>query len=183
MDRVSELKNNSEAAFESVFVEYRFPLYNFLYRKIESDYYAREVVQLTFIKLWRYRHHLDPHTDIAIQLFRIAKTTLIDELRKIQTREKHYAACMAPATAADSVMDIVTYNDTKARLLKLLDLLPPKRREVFELSRIHCHSNNEIAEILSISPKTVENHLTLAIRFIRPFFTFMLILFAILVKP
>ncbi|UYQ91926.1 sigma-70 family RNA polymerase sigma factor [Chitinophaga horti] len=181
MDRVSELRNNSEAAFESVFVEYRFPLYNFLYRKIESDFVAREVVQLTFIKLWRFRHHLDPGMDIAIQLFRIAKTTLIDELRKVEVRERHYASMPPAPVATDSVMDVVTYNDTKARLLKLLDLLPPKRREVFELSRLHCRSNSEIAEIMAISPKTVENHLTLALRFMRPFFSCLLIIFANLV--
>jgi RNA polymerase sigma-70 factor (family 1) len=183
MHRVSELRNNSEAAFESIFVEYRYPLFNFLYRKIESEYYAKEVVQLTFIKLWRYRHHLDPNVDIAIQLFRIAKTTLIDELRKVQVREKHYRAYVMGPSSSEEVMNQVTYNDTKARLHKLLDLLPPKRREVFELSRIHSRSTSEIAEILSISPKTVENHLTLAIRFIRPFFSFVLIIFANLVMP
>ncbi|MCK7557511.1 sigma-70 family RNA polymerase sigma factor [Chitinophaga sedimenti] len=181
MDRVSELRNNSETAFESIFVEYRFPLYSFLLRKIASDFVAREVVQLTFIKLWRYRHHLDPNMDIAIQLFRMAKTTLIDELRKIQVREKHYAAMPLPAVATDHVMDTVNCNDVKNRLAKLLELLPPKRREVFELSRLHCRSNSEIAEILSISPKTVENHLTLALRFIRPFFSCILIIFANLV--
>lgn len=183
MHEISELKGNNEAVFRDIFNEYQYPLYKFLYQKIDSEFYAKEVVQLTFIKLWKYRQHLDPDIDISIQLFRIAKTTLIDEIRKLQTRNRHYydAFQCGRTTTDDSSMQLISYKETKAKLFRLINMLPPKRREVFKLSRIHCHSNNEIASMLSISPRTVENHLAHALRFIRPFFT-LLIIFYILAR-
>lgn len=178
MHKISELKGNNEAVFRDIFNEYQYPLYRFLYQKIDSEFYAKEVVQLTFIKLWKYRQRLDPDIDISIQLFRIAKTTLIDEIRKLQTRDKHYYEAFQPGRSTpDDSMHLISYKETKAKLFRLINMLPPKRREVFKLSRLHCHTNNEIAEILSISPKTVENHLTHALRFIRPFFSLLIIFF------
>lgn len=175
MHKISELKGNNEAVFRDIFNEYQYPLYKFLYQKIDSEFYAKEVVQLTFIKLWKYRQHLDPDLDVSIQLFRIARTTLIDEIRKLQTRQRHYQAFQPSGNTVDDTMHLVSYKETKARLFRLINMLPPKRREVFKLSRIHCHTNNEIASMLSISPKTVENHLTHALRFIKPFFTLLII--------
>lgn len=184
MHRISELKGNNEAVFRDIFNEYQYPLYRFLYQKIDSEFYAKEVVQLTFIKLWKYRQQLDPDLDISIQLFRIARTTLIDEIRKLQTRERHYynygASPAGKSIPDESTTHLISYRETKAKLFRLINMLPPKRREVFKLSRIHCHTNNEIASMLSISPKTVEHHLTHALRFMRPFFS-LLIIFYILV--
>lgn len=177
MHKISELKGNNEAVFRDIFNEYQYPLYKFLYQKIDSEFYAKEVVQLTFIKLWKYRQHLDPDLDVSIQLFRIARTTLIDEIRKLQTRQRHYQAFQPSGNTVDDTMHLVSCKETKARLFRLINMLPPKRREVFSLSRIHCHTNKEIASMLSISPKTVEHHLTHALRFIKPFFT-LLIIFA-----
>lgn len=178
MHRIAELRVDNEAVFRDIFNQYQYPLYKFLYQKIDSDFYAREIVQLTFIKLWKYRHQLDPDLDIAIQLFRIAKTTLVDEIRKIEARERFYRSLpAADAVVVNDVAQTVQYNETRARLFHLMEQLPPKRKEVFELSRIYCRSNREIAQILSLSPKTVENHITLALRFIRPFFYFMIIFY------
>ncbi|WEK36003.1 MAG: RNA polymerase sigma-70 factor [Candidatus Pseudobacter hemicellulosilyticus] len=168
MCRVTEIQAGNEQVFRDVFNEYQSLLYQFLVRKLHSEFYAKEVVQLSFIKLWRFRHQLDADLDISVQLFRIARTTLIDEIRKIQTRQRHYAS-LAPAErpAAEEALQKLYYKDTNARLARLVQLLPPQRRAIFELSRFHYHSNSEIAKMLSISPKTVENHLTIALRAMR----------------
>lgn len=175
MHSITELKLDNETAFRKIFDEYQQPLYQFLLQKIGSEFHAREIVQLSFIKLWKYRHQLDPGIDISIQIFRIAKTVLIDEIRKIQTRDKHHKMMPQNPHTADDLFNNLNYKETKSKLARIVSLLPPKRREVFELSKIHCHSNREIAEILAISPKTVENHITLALRFIKPFFCFLII--------
>ena len=175
MHSITELKLDNETTFREIFDEYQHPLYQFLLQKIGSEFQAREIVQLSFIKLWKYRHQLDPGIDISIQLFRIAKTVLIDEIRKIQTRDKHHKMIPETPHHSDDLLNNIAYKETRSKLARIVSLLPPKRREVFELSKIHCHSNREIAEILAISPKTVENHITLALRFIKPFFCFLVI--------
>ncbi|ATL47788.1 hypothetical protein COR50_11770 [Chitinophaga caeni] len=179
MHRIAELQGDNEAVFRDIFNEFHAPLYTFLYQKLSSDYLAKEVVQLTFIKLWRYRRSLDPAVDIAIQIFRIAKTTLIDEIRKIQTRQKYYQVIPIGGSLHGEILPTIYYKETLSKIEQLMHLLPPKRREVFRLSKIYCHTNKEIAAKLSISPKTVEQHITLALRFMKPFFQVLLIIFYI----
>jgi RNA polymerase sigma-70 factor (ECF subfamily) len=49
----------------------------------------------------------------------------------------------------------------------LVEKMPPQRQKVFKMSRMNGFSNDKIAEILGISKKTVENHLTDALRTLR----------------
>ena len=49
---------------------------------------------------------------------------------------------------------------------EILDIIPKKSRQAFELSRIDGLKYKEIAEILNVTPKTVENHIAIALKFI-----------------
>lgn len=63
--------------------------------------------------------------------------------------------------------DSIFLNDLKKHLEGIINTLPPKCRNVYELSRLQHKSNKEIAVILNISEKTVEWHLTKALQHIR----------------
>jgi RNA polymerase sigma-70 factor (ECF subfamily) len=52
-------------------------------------------------------------------------------------------------------------------LIEVIDELPPKRREVFVLARFHARTYRDIAEIMDISPRTVANQLSAAVRDLR----------------
>lgn len=172
---IADLKAGDEKALKSVFDEYRHAVYNYVFDKTKSVYCSKEVVQLTFIKLWNYRHNLKEHVDISYQLFRIARTTMIDELRKVQS--SHYVENLCGANAqTEDPEEAIFYNDTRNKLERLIGLMPPMRQRVFYLSRINNYSHQEIAQMLSISPKTVENHISLALKFIKPFFSLILLL-------
>lgn len=123
---------------------------------------AREVAQLTFIKLWEFRHTLSCDHSFDTQLFRMASGALIDHLRREQTLKK------AHVRAAEVVEGTVEHGFEQDDYLRTLTRhLPPVRKKVFILSRIHGHSYKEIAEKLSISSKTVEDHMVKALRHIR----------------
>jgi len=79
---VSQIKSGNELVFQQVFNEYHEKLFYYILKKTNSDYMAEEVVQLTFIKLWNTRENLNEEYQISSQIFRIAKTTLIDLIRK-----------------------------------------------------------------------------------------------------
>ena len=172
---IANLKAGDEKALKSVFDEYRHAVYNYVFDKTKSVYCSKEVVQLTFIKLLNYRHNLKEHVDISYQLLRIARTTLIDELRKVQSSYYVENLCGSNAQAEDPE-EAIFYNDTRNKLERLIGLMPPMRQRVFYLSRINNYSHQEIAQMLSISPKTVENHISLALKFIKPFFSLILLL-------
>jgi RNA polymerase sigma-70 factor (ECF subfamily) len=64
-------------------------------------------------------------------------------------------------------MDKMQARETEGKIQLLIEMLPNKCRQVFLLSRIHELSYKEIAEIMDITPKTVENQIGLALKFLK----------------
>jgi RNA polymerase sigma-70 factor (family 1) len=165
-EEVAALKNNSRECFNEVYDRYHAKLYHYIYNRTQSSYLAQEVVQLTFIKLWETKSKLSEELTIDIQLFRIAKTTLIDELRKETVKSKYNDLI---SNTADYLYEDnqLTDKDTLRHVYAAMENLPNVRKKVFKLSRIHGFSYKQIAGLLSISPKTVENHISKAIKQLR----------------
>lgn len=169
MPSINELKAGNETALRMAFELFHEPLYKYIYSKTRSQDLAKEVVQLTFIKLWKYRRNLQDDLKLSSVLFRIARTIMIDELRKQKALRKVALNEDSP-TQWELITESISYSDTIRKLELLIKQMPPVRQRVFILSRVNYYSYNEIASMLSISPKTVENHINLALKFIKPFF-------------
>lgn len=163
---ITALKNSSRKCFNAVYAQHHAKLYRYIYARTQSAYLAQEVVQLTFIKLWENRSKLSDEFTLDIQLFRIAKTILIDQLRKEKVKLK-YSTSVINASEYVYEDNQVADRDTLKHIYNKLETLPTIRRKVFKLSRVQGLSYKQIAEQLSISPKTVENHIAKAIKQIR----------------
>lgn len=168
---LSKIKEGDNRAFNEVFYLYSNKLYRFLFDKTNSTYLANEITQLTFIKLWRYRENLNLEVKLSTQIFQIAKTLMIDELRREGRAKEHLEKFKVaenifniPMTSGYDAMD---EKDTQQLINQAVERLPPVRQKVFKLSREEDLSHKEIAETLSISVKTVDKHIQLALRYIR----------------
>lgn len=179
MPLIDGLKASNETALRKAFEQFQEPLYKYIFDKTRSHELAREVVQLTFIKLWKYRQSLEQDIALSSVLFRIARTIMIDELRKQKALRKAELN-ESRSHQWELVTESVSYNDTLRKLELLIKQMPPVRQRVFRLSRLNCYSYNEIAQMLSISTKTVENHINLALKFIKPFFPLLVFINTIL---
>jgi len=166
---VTHIKEGDLPVFNQVFYQYHEKLYYYVFSKTKSSFCAEEVVQLTFIKLWQYRQNLNETISIDVQLFRIAKTTLIDQLRKINYSEKLLASLQKTSGGftINKGEGNMRQQELYHQLQTALSEMPPVRRKVFELSRFSGLSYREIADRLSISVKTVENHINRALKHIR----------------
>ncbi|WP_165305102.1 sigma-70 family RNA polymerase sigma factor [Pedobacter sp. SYP-B3415] len=165
MNDIDALKRGCMATFKVIYHQYHPKLYAFLLKKTSSAYLAEEVLQLSFIKLWNSRKSLSDTLDLDIQLFRIARTTAIDELRKDASRNNHINQLEHDIIHVDHLR-----LDEKAQLNQIeraIEELPPVRKTVFKLSRYNHLSNAEIAEMLGLAEKTVENHINLALKSLR----------------
>jgi RNA polymerase sigma-70 factor (ECF subfamily) len=127
---------------------------------------AEDVVQKMFCKLWDQRTELNIKTSIKSYLYRAVHNSCLNRIKQTKTRAEHnqrYTYNM-PDTAGSSSIE---YSELQQQIAKALETLPPKCREVFELSRMQQLSYAEIAERLGISANTVENHIAKALKLLR----------------
>ncbi|MDN3580314.1 RNA polymerase sigma-70 factor [Mucilaginibacter flavus] len=164
---VSALKHSSTPAFESVYNRYWEKLFNYAYKRLSNTEVCEEIVQEVFIRLWEKRESLILTSGLMNYLYTAVKYNLIDQYRKQLLKNNFAAASKHSYSADNSTEDSIFVKDLKKYLEDLIGTLPPKCRSVYELSRLEYKSNKEIAEILNISEKTVEGHLTKALQRIR----------------
>ena len=165
-DRHSIRPTSGEAAFEKLFYEYHQKLYFYFRKQTHSEFMAEELVQLTFIKLWKHLDRLTDEVPISSQIFRIARTTLIDTLRKQAVEREALQHVELPGEHA-STENTVYAHYLQEDIQAAVERLPPVRKKVFQLSRFQGLSYQDIAQELSISTKTVEDHLTKATKHLK----------------
>lgn len=163
--QTKDIKEGNLQAYYKVYEEYHVKLYRYIYKHTLSVYYAEEIVQLSFIKLWEKRDGLSEEYSISTQLFRIAKSALVDLLRKEKIRDTQELS--DTFIAGPRQEEEVIYKEELLHVLAAIDELPPQSRQVFKLSRLHDLSHKEISEQLAISPKTIEAHISKALKFLR----------------
>ncbi len=166
MYTAQNIKQGSVKAFEAIYHLHKNKLYFWLLGKIKSEYWAQEILQHTFVKCWINRESLSDTVDIEVQLFRIARSLMIDQLRKL-ANERKLAANAPEADTQTSPLQQYDAHETLQQIDKLINNLPEVSKQVFRLSREHGLSYNEIAKELSISPKTVEYHISRILSLLR----------------
>ncbi len=129
---------------------------------------AEELVQRTFIKIWDTKEKIDPDKSFISYLCTIAKNMLLNEYEH-QTVKFVYSEYIKTNS---TIADYDTEKEVDRKLLedyidKLTDKLPPKRKEIFILSRKEGLSNKVISERLNISESTIETQLSKALSFMK----------------
>jgi RNA polymerase sigma-70 factor (ECF subfamily) len=168
-DILLELRDGSPEAFEKLFHTYGGKLYNFILKLSSGDVYlAEEMVQNTFIRIWETRTSLNPDKSFLSYLCTIARNKLVNEYehRTVEYIHREYILKF------HSTIDNSTEKETDRNLLeefidRLIEKLPPARKQVFILSKKEMLSNKEIAERLRISESTVQTQLSKAISFLK----------------
>ena len=156
-------------SFEMLFDRYYSPLCNFAYLFIKDEDACEEIVSDVFVNIWKKRKDIEIKTELKYYLYKSTKNQLIGYLRK-----------QKPTTSAHNreivESDIINFQSPETLLIKkelnskikeLLDELPKQSGLVLRLKKIDGLRYKEIAELLNISEKTVENHITNALKKIK----------------
>jgi len=163
------LKKGSSPSFDSLYRRYSGKLYNFVMKLSKGNsYMAEELVQRTFIKVWETKEYVNPDKSFISYLCTIAKNMLLNEYehQTIQFIYEEYIKVRSVVND-DSTEKEVDKNLLEEYIDKLADKLPPKRREIFLLSRKEGLSNKEIAQKLNITESTIETQLSKALAFMK----------------
>lgn len=159
-------EQDDELAFAELYDRYFKTLFNYAYSKVNDRFTAQEIVQELFVSLWQQRrqHRVECCRSF---LFTMAKRLIISFYRKEYTRQHHYGQWQIQRSHTSDLADQPTLaSDLQHRYEEGLHLLSPKCHEVFVMSR-QGFSNKQIGEQLQISEKTVEQHITKALRILK----------------
>lgn len=140
--------------------KYRRNLLNFFWRSGVSPFEGEDLVQETYLRLWKYRRRYEPTVKLSTFLFLMARQVRLDALRRDtrrERREKEWSSGRADVQEAATVGEREDVRRAVARL-------PESMREVVELGVFQDLPYAEVSEILGIPVGTVKSRMFNAIR-------------------
>lgn len=168
-DDLVSLRNASMPAFENLYRRYSGKLYNFIFKLSGGDrYVAEELVQRTFIKVWETRERIQPDQSFISYLCTISRNMLLNEYEHQTVKFIYEEYIKLNLLQEDSSTEKqVDKNLLEQYIDRLTEQLPPRRKEIFILSRKWGLSNKEIAQQLQITESTIETQLSKALAFMK----------------
>ena len=128
---------------------------------------AEEVAQDVMVELWRRRHAMDVDVSLSGYLLRSVRNRALNHLRHMRVRKQTEADVQALYDEPVGSDQPIVAKELADAARQALAELPPRCREVFELSRVHGLRYAQIAEALDISQKTVEAQMGKALKILR----------------
>lgn len=165
--QAEQLVNGSHTVYKQLFTAWYEPLCRYAFSIVRNMDEAEDIVQKMFCKLWGQRNELKINTSVKSYLYRAVHNSCLNKVKQSKVRadhNQHYAYEMPEQEINSSSVE---YSELQQQLYKALKDLPPKCREAFEMSRLQQLSYSEIANKMSISANTVENHIAKALKLLR----------------
>jgi len=172
LSRVERIRKGDKKAFEALFFEYHEQLSRFANSITKSREFARDAVQDVFLKVWRNRKELDIKVSVKVYLYQAVRNQSLNLLskQKNQQRLRENFLSEVKSIRSEEYVEAASNNEHLElikRVWEVVSQMPERRRLVFELHRKHGFSYKEIARILEITRKTVENHMSQALQHLR----------------
>lgn len=153
--------------FEELFKSHFQPLCHFAKQYVQDEGAAQDICQKVFISLWQKRTAINPKQSVVSYLYTAVKNRCLNHIRD----HKKYRSKVLDLDLAEEEWtfqdDHFVEEELKAKITEALAALPEKCRKVFEMSRYQEMTYKEIAEELEIAQKTVEAHMSKAIKTLR----------------
>lgn len=162
------LCRSDQTAYTELFRATYDPLYRYAWYFTHDQEVAYDVLQEVYLKLWQIRERIDPARSLKALLYQMVRNTALNQLRY----DKRHAAdplddmLYEPSSTPQHATDLDT-EDLESEMEIWIAELPERRREAFMLSRYQGLSHAEIARIMDLAPKTVNNHIVLALQHLR----------------
>lgn len=158
------IRNSDEQAFKEMFdaTFENFVRYAWKYTKAKDP--AMDIVQESFIKLWKVRGSVDPAQSLKTYFYRMVKHKALNYLRDKQQHTDDITELEIPDDNLSILKDDEGESSSLVEPLKRwINELPDRQQEAFKLSRYEGLTHEEIAEVMEVSPRTVNNHIGAAL--------------------
>jgi RNA polymerase sigma-70 factor (family 1) len=164
------IKQGDKTSFEEIYERYHRQLFFLALKYLKNKEKAEDAVQDIFVKFWQKRSGLDATGSINGFLFTSMKNHILNMIRNEKKKKiVDYEFNEVDYPSQDQSADKIVYSESRDIIIKGLDMLPHKRREVFYKKVFLGYSNPEIANQLFISVNTVKVHYYHALKFIKAY--------------
>lgn len=165
---VDRLIHGDQTAFELLFRHYYPGLVIFTSQITLNKSEAEEIVQDLFFRMWRHRDRIKETQSLKSYLFTSVKNRGLNylESKKLEARKiDEFKQIMKNNLTYEQ--DVFVSSELQEKINQAFEKLPPRTKEIFTLSRFNDLRNDEIAERLGISKRTVETQISNALRILR----------------
>ncbi|PZX11380.1 RNA polymerase sigma-70 factor (ECF subfamily) [Breznakibacter xylanolyticus] len=165
---IDGLARGDHGAYEALFMAYYTPLVVFAVRMVDDEDTARELVQDIFVSFYERNTVLSIHTSLKSHLYQSVRNRCLNHLKREKLLRTHHQHIFDDTKESESYFEnAVETSELQQRLYHIIAQLPDKCKEVFEMSRFEGFTNQEIADKLAISKRTVETQISKALKFLR----------------
>ena len=172
-----QLKQGDSKAFTYLYQKYWHQVYNFSRLYLSNRFIAEEIVQEVFTKVWEYHEFIKEGENFKGFLFITTRNLIFNQYRKKVNEDFYKMTVLSAIEDSYNIEEEIEAANLSEYIDQLIEELPSRCREIFNLSRKEHKSYKEIAEILKISEKTVENQISKALRYFKQ--NFLLLFFFI----
>jgi len=164
-----KMKAGDINAFNQLFKLNYERLVRMLYKKCYNQALAEDIIQNVFIDFWTNKNKIEINNSVSAYLTTSTRNRYIDHFRKQKTDSKKEQAYINNSLTlkVSSPEDELLSKENLANIYAKIEALPFKSKAIFQLSRFENKSYPEIANELNISIKTVEYHISNALRILR----------------
>lgn len=167
-DLMLRLSHGEAVAYEQLFERYFYKIRRFVTAIIHDEVPAEDIAQNVFMKVWVNRTAIMQVNSLNNYLFTISRNEALDYLRRQANRDK-FVSSVKTDTLQEAYRITLNYDlDRIERIVeKCVEQMPSQRKIVYRMSREDKLTNTEIAERLQLSKRTVDRHISLALKDIR----------------
>lgn len=161
---LQRIKHNDQAALEMLFERYYYHLCDFAFQFVRNFDLTEEIVSDVFMNIWKKRRSLNIKCSFKAYIYTSVRNQSINYLKK--EKRVFDSLDLLDNEASDDYQpdEELLFRELENRIEILLNILPPRRKLIFKLSRIEGFTYQEIADILSISIHTVQNQMVQAVK-------------------
>jgi RNA polymerase sigma-70 factor, ECF subfamily len=165
---IRQFKQGDHHAFRVLYEKHAPKLFAFSKKYLQSNEDAEEVVQEVFLRIWEKRENIDEHLSFSSYVIQAAKHRIYNGFRKKVNAQVYLDFLLFTNDVSKNFTELdVDFNDIKIKAEAAINAMPPKRQEIFRMSRELGLKNKEIAQKLDISIKTVENQMGQALKYLK----------------
>ncbi|HET7321790.1 MAG TPA: RNA polymerase sigma-70 factor [Longimicrobiaceae bacterium] len=170
---MERMRAGDEAAFELLFHRYYRPLFLFAERFVHSAEVAEDLTVDVFVRLWERRGEREVHGSVRGYLYTAVRNAALSHLKRERMVQRAHESVLRddvlpgharPSLGADAR---VQAREVAQAVDEAIERLPDRTREAFVLHRKHGLTYAEVAEVMEISPRTVEVHIRTAVKSLR----------------